>query len=125
MLAAIIDRLRQRAPEKKMWSRPNTLEPSRSRKRRCIVQLDKASAEDVARLRRYCEGRTPRPLVAAAGGINAANAADCAGADLIVTSAPYTARTLGRRSQRSHWRDASPSDILGSSRDFTPSICAG
>jgi molybdenum transport protein len=61
-----------------------------------IVQLDKASPEDVARLRRYCEGRTPRPLVAAAGGINAANAADYAraGADVIVTSAPYTARPL-------------------------------
>ena len=61
-----------------------------------IVQLDKASAEDVAQLRRHCEARTPRPLVAAAGGINAANAADFAraGADVIVTSAPYTARPL-------------------------------
>jgi molybdenum transport protein len=45
---------------------------------------------------RYCEGRAPRPLVAAAGGINAANAAGYAraGADVLVTSAPYTARPL-------------------------------
>ena len=51
---------------------------------------------DIAQLRRHCEARTPRPLVAAAGGINAANAADFAraGADVIVTSAPYTARPL-------------------------------
>jgi molybdenum transport protein len=61
-----------------------------------VVQLDKASPGDVAALRRHCETRAPRPLVAAAGGINAANAADYAraGADVIVTSAPYTARPL-------------------------------
>ena len=59
-----------------------------------VVQLDKASAADVAALRRHCEGRTPRPLVAAAGGINAANAADYAraGADVLVASAPVTPR---------------------------------
>jgi molybdenum transport protein len=61
-----------------------------------VVQIDKASPADVAGLRRHCEGRMPRPLVAAAGGINAGNAADYvrAGADVIVTSAPYTARPL-------------------------------
>jgi molybdenum transport protein len=61
-----------------------------------VVQLDKASAADVAALRRHCENRAPRPFVAAAGGINAANAADYAraGADVLVTSAPYTARPL-------------------------------
>ena len=61
-----------------------------------VVQLDKASAADVATLRRHCESRTPRPLVAAAGGINAANAAEYAraGADVLVTSAPYTAKPL-------------------------------
>ena len=97
-LAAIIDRLRQRAPEKKIVVEADTLDEAvaTAEAGADIVQLDKASPEDVARLRRYCEGRTPRPLVAAAGGINAANAADYAraGADLIVTSAPYTARPL-------------------------------
>ena len=97
-LAAIIDRLRQRAPEKKIVVEADTLDEAvaTAEAGADIVQLDKASPEDVARLRRYCEGRTPRPLVAAAGGINAANAADYAraGADVIVTSAPYTARPL-------------------------------
>jgi molybdenum transport protein len=97
-LAAIIDRLRRRAPEKKIVVEADTLDEAIAiaAAGADIVQLDKASAEDVAQLRRHCEGRTPRPLVAAAGGINAANAADYAraGADVIVTSAPYTARPL-------------------------------
>ena len=51
---------------------------------------------DVASLRRHCDALVPRPLIAAAGGINASNAADYAraGADVLVTSAPYTAKPL-------------------------------
>ena len=97
-LAAIIDRLRRRAPEKKIVVEGDTIDEAIAiaDAGADVVQLDKASAEDVAQLRRHCEGRTPRPLVAAAGGINAANAADYAraGADVLVTSAPYTARPL-------------------------------
>jgi molybdenum transport protein len=38
----------------------------------------------------------PRPLIAAAGGVNAGNAASYAkaGADILVTSAPYWAKPL-------------------------------
>jgi molybdenum transport protein len=97
-LKAMVDRLRLNAPEKKIVVEAHTLEEA------CavvdaaadVVQIDKAAADIVAQLRRYCEGRSPRPLIAAAGGINAANAADYAraGADVIVTSAPYTAPPL-------------------------------
>jgi molybdenum transport protein len=97
-LPAIIDRLRRHAPEKKIVAEADTLAEGLeiAAAGADVVQLDKASPQDVAQLRRYCEGRTPRPLVAAAGGINAANAADYAraGADVLVTSAPYTARPL-------------------------------
>jgi len=97
-LVAIVDRLRRRAPEKRIVVEADTLAEAVAiaDAGADVVQLDKASPADVAALRRHCEGRTPRPLVAAAGGINAANAADYAraGADVIVTSAPYTARPL-------------------------------
>src|SRR5215471_7423617 len=96
--SAIIDRLRRRVPEKKIVVEADTLGEAVAiaDAGADVVQLDKASPAEVAALRRHCEGRTPRPLVAAAGGINAANAADYAraGADVLVTSAPYTARPL-------------------------------
>jgi molybdenum transport protein len=96
--SAIIDRLRQRVPEKKIVVEADTLAEAVAiaDAGADVVQLDKASPADVAALRRHCETRTPRPLVAAAGGINAANAADYARAwaDVIVSSAPYTARPL-------------------------------
>jgi len=97
-LAAIVDRLRRRAPEKRIVVEADTFAEAVAiaDAGADVVQLDKASPANVAALRRHCEGRTPRPLVAAAGGINVANAADYAraGADVIVTSAPYTARPL-------------------------------
>lgn len=60
-----------------------------------VVQLEKFSPNDVARLVDRLEGARPaRTRIAAAGGINASNAAAYAkaGADILVTSAPYTAR---------------------------------
>lgn len=49
--------------------------------------------EQVAAVRKELAAITPRPLVAAAGGINASNAGAyaAAGADLLVTSSPYYA----------------------------------
>jgi molybdenum transport protein len=94
----IIVHLRRRVPEKKIVVEADTLAEARAiaDAGADVVQLDKASPADVAALRRHCESRAPRPLIAAAGGINAANAADYAraGADVIVTSAPYSARPL-------------------------------
>jgi molybdenum transport protein len=60
-----------------------------------IVQLEKFSPESIARLLERLDGARPaRTRIAAAGGINAANAASYAraGADVLVTSAPYTAK---------------------------------
>lgn len=59
-----------------------------------IVQVDKASPEDIAAIAQALDGIAPRPLLAAAGGVNSSNAAAyaAAGADILVTSAPYYAR---------------------------------
>jgi molybdenum transport protein len=97
-LAAAVERLRAHAPEKKIVVEADTLAEAFEAidAGADVVQFDKAKADEIAQVRRYSEGRHPRPLVAAAGGINAQNVADYAraGADVIVTSAPYTARPL-------------------------------
>ena len=58
-----------------------------------VVQIDKATPDVIARLAAAFRARPTRPLLAAAGGINETNAAAyaAAGADLLVTSAPYYA----------------------------------
>lgn len=58
-----------------------------------IVQVDKAAPEDIAAIAQALAGMSPRPLLAAAGGVNPGNAAAyaAAGADILVTSAPYYA----------------------------------
>jgi len=58
-----------------------------------VIQLEKWSVDATAALATALQGRTRRPLIAAAGGIKADNAADYAraGADMLVTSAPYFA----------------------------------
>lgn len=56
-----------------------------------VIQTEKFKPEAVASLCQALAGQKPRPLVAAAGGITADNAAlyAAAGADILVTSAPY------------------------------------
>ena len=58
-----------------------------------IVQVDKMTPEQVTDTAARLAVFSPRPLLAAAGGINAGNAAAYAatGADLLVTSSPYLA----------------------------------
>jgi len=58
-----------------------------------IVQVDKMTPEQVAATAERLGAFSSRPLLAAAGGVNASNAAAyaAAGADLLVTSAPYLA----------------------------------
>ncbi len=57
------------------------------------LQLDKLPPEDVARLVRDLSGMARRPLLVVTGGVTEANAAGyaAAGAELLVTSAPYAA----------------------------------
>lgn len=59
-----------------------------------VIQAEKFTPDLIATLRVEIEPVTPRPLIAAAGGINAGNAAAyaVAGADILVTSAPYWAK---------------------------------
>lgn len=58
-----------------------------------ILQLEKFTPAQVAACRAAIDGHGLRTLLAAAGGVHAGNAADyaAAGADLLVTSAPYSA----------------------------------
>ena len=59
-----------------------------------VIQAEKFTTEMIGRLASAAGSVSPRPVIAAAGGINPDNAAAYtrAGADVIVTSWPYTAR---------------------------------
>ncbi len=59
-----------------------------------IVQLERLSPDEARVVRERTAGLTPRPLIAAAGGVDERNAAAYAhaGCDILVTSAPYFAR---------------------------------
>ena len=94
-LAEVAARLRRQAPEKKLGVEVGSVAAAGEAIGAGfdVIQLEKFSPAllaEVAALARAC--KTP-PLVAAAGGVTLANAADYvrAGAGLIVTSAPYAA----------------------------------
>lgn len=61
-----------------------------------VIQAEKFKPEAIAEVVAGVRALTPRPLVAAAGGINPDNASAYAraGADVLVTSFPYTARPM-------------------------------
>lgn len=90
-----IARLRQAQPEKKIVVEVSSLEEAlRWSAAGCdVLQLEKFRPEAVAACRLALGSETHRPLLAAAGGVRADNAAAyvAAGADFLVTSAPYTA----------------------------------
>jgi len=95
--AQTIQRLRRAQPEKKV-----VVEVASPQEARVwhdagadVLQLEKFTPQDVAQCRAMVDAGIPgrRPLLAAAGGVRADNAGAyvAAGADLLVTSAPYTA----------------------------------
>ncbi len=94
-LAAAFRRLRAHAPERQLCAEADTEAEALALAEAGadLVQIDKAPPEAVARLAAAFRGRSPRVRLAAAGGIHAGNAAlyAAAGADLLVTSAPYYA----------------------------------
>jgi molybdenum transport protein len=94
-LANAFQRLRTHAPERRLGAEAESEAEALALADAGadVVQIDKATPEAVARLAAAFRSRSPRPLLAAAGGINVANAAAfaAAGADLLVTSAPYYA----------------------------------
>jgi molybdenum transport protein len=97
--AQTVARLRAREPEKKIVVEVGSVEEAGewARAGADVLQLEKFSVEQVAACRRHVDALPPdlhgRPLLAAAGGVKADNAAAfvAAGADLLVTSAPYMA----------------------------------
>jgi len=95
-LAALVRDLRAQAPEKKLVIEVNSLGDGVAAARAGfdVVQTEKFAPDMVSQLVSALASMTPRPLIAAAGGINPDNAAAYgrAGADILVTSWPYTAR---------------------------------
>lgn len=90
--------LRQRAPEHKI-----VVEVHDEHDAQCwilagadVLQMDKFSPDQVAAVAIFCHAHQCAPVLAAAGGIHAGNAANyiAAGATLLVTSAPYHAAPM-------------------------------
>ena len=94
-LAEQFARLKLSAPERRLAAEADSVDEAvmLARAGAEIVQVDKMAPEQIARVRAAFLTMSPRPLLAAAGGISGANAAAyaAAGADLLVTSAPYYA----------------------------------
>ena len=95
-LPAMVRRLRAHSPEKKLVIEVNSVVEA------CaaadagfdVIQAEKFPPGALAQVAAVLSSRTPRPVIVAAGGINPDNAGAYAqaGADLLVTSWPYTAR---------------------------------
>jgi molybdenum transport protein len=94
--AAALAHLLQRCPEKKLVAEAVTIDAALELAGYGVdvLQLEKFTPEEVADCRAALAGRRLWPLLAAAGGVNAANAVAYAqaGAGLLVTSAPYFAK---------------------------------
>ena len=94
-LAETARSLRRAAPEKKLVVEINSVAQALEAAAAGfdVIQAEKFQPADIANLREALDGRSSSALIAAAGGINAGNAAAYAraGADILVTSAPYLA----------------------------------
>jgi molybdenum transport protein len=94
-LSSYLLRLRQGAPEKKIVAEAASFEDALllAEAGVDVLQLEKFPPELVEKLVQSLAGFSPRPVIAAAGGVNAKNAEAYAraGAQVLVTSAPYNA----------------------------------
>ena len=94
-LEEVAKKLRRQLPEKKIALEVKNHEQAlaAARARFHLIQAEKFAPEDVARLAEALRGFHARPLLAAAGGVRADNARAYAeaGADILVTSSPYSA----------------------------------
>ncbi|PYF04057.1 molybdenum transport protein [Rhodopseudomonas faecalis] len=95
-LAATVALLRRGAPEKKLVIEVTSIEAAllAAEAGFDVLQLEKFTPDEVMALSQQLSERPRRPQVAVAGGVNAGNAAAYAGAgaDVLVTSAPYLAK---------------------------------
>lgn len=91
-----IGRLKQTTPERKITVEVETIEQALTVAQFSpdILQLEKFTPQNLRNLRDRLQFFDHIPFIAAAGGINPNNIADYveAGADIIVTSAPYSAK---------------------------------
>ena len=94
-LDSVAARLRRGAPEKKLVLEAGGMAEALAGAEAGfdVIQAEKFSPADIALLVKQFAGLIKRPKLAAAGGVNRANAAEyaAAGADILVTSAPYAA----------------------------------
>jgi molybdenum transport protein len=98
-LKAVIAKVKERAPERAVMVEVTSEADAFAAAEALadVIQLEKFIPAAVARvvqgIRKRMDGR---PVIAAAGGVNAQNAGDYAkaGADTLVTSAPYYAKPL-------------------------------
>ena len=88
-------RLKRSAPERRLTAEAHGVDEALllAKAGADVLQVDKLSPEDVAELRAKLSAAAPGVVLAAAGGVNASNAQAyaAAGADILVTSAPYYA----------------------------------
>ncbi|CAN5371706.1 ModD protein [soil metagenome] len=98
-LATMAARLRGAAPEKRLVIEVNTVEAGLAAAEAGfdVIQAEKFAPTEIASLAAQLSSLPQRPIIAAAGGINAGNVAVFAqaGADVVVTSSPYLARPRG------------------------------
>jgi molybdenum transport protein len=94
-LDRIAARLRSQAPEKKLVIEACGIEEAirAAQAGFDVIQAEKFTPDEIARLKARLAPMAKSPAIAAAGGVNSRNAADYAraGADILVTSAPYAA----------------------------------
>jgi molybdenum transport protein len=116
-LRETVRRLRRAAPEKKLVIEVGSIEDAVATAAAGfdVIQAEKFSPAQIAALVDRLTSANPasdtaRPLVAAAGGINAENAAAYAkaGADILVTSSPYLARPRDVQVRITGLRQAAP-----------------
>ncbi|NPU12233.1 ModD protein [Bradyrhizobium sp. 83002] len=95
-LPDIAERLRRTAPEKRLVIEVTSVEQAIAAAAAGfdVIQAEKFPPQDIEALAARMRTLPRRPIIAAAGGVNAQNAAAyaAAGADVLVTSAPYLAR---------------------------------
>jgi molybdenum transport protein len=94
-LNSVATRLQRGAPEKKLVLEASGIAEALAAAEAGfdVIQAEKFSPADIALLVKHLARLTKRPKLAAAGGVNRANATEyaAAGADILVTSAPYAA----------------------------------
>jgi molybdenum transport protein len=94
-LDSVVARLRRGAPEKKLVLEAGAMSEALAGAEAGfdVIQAEKFSPAEIALLINQLAVMQQRPKIAAAGGVNRANAAEyaTAGADILVTSAPYAA----------------------------------